>query len=223
MSIESWQYQDYCPPSQHNLNNNGRPIQIDINASDTYVQPSKSYLLIKGQLVRTNDAVYDANDQIALVNNAMMFLFNECCYSIGGMTMERIVHPGQITSMLGYLTYNEDYVSTSGLKWCWAKDTTDNANSNEFNASQAAPGVGYVPTKNVNYNDGFAIRRKLLMSVDPRGTFSFVIPFEHIFGFAEYDKVIYGVKHTLSLLRNGSDIQAIHRANGVPDGKIKLT
>ena len=61
------------------------------------------------------------------------------------------------------------------------------------------------------------------MSANPRGSFSFVMPFEHIFGFAEYDKVIYGVKHTLTLTRNISDNLCIHRANGVADGKIKLT
>ena len=43
-----------------------------------------------------------------------------------------------------------------------------------------------------------------------------------IFGFAEYKKVIYGQKHTLTLTR-GAGTQAIYRANGVPDGKIDIT
>src|SRR6185436_11478902 len=187
------------------------------------VIPSKSSVVVKGQLVRNdNDNVYAANAQVTLVNNAITFLFSECRYSIGGTIMERIANPGQITSMLGYLYYNDDYSSTSGLKWCWSKDKTDNADTNEFMASQAAPVAGYIPVRNPNYNKGFADRQALLMSATPRGSFSFVIPLEHLFGFAEYDKIIYGVKHTLTLTRNGSDNYAIHRAGGVPDGKIKL-
>jgi len=223
-SVESWQFQDYCPQSQDNLNQLGTPIEIVINASDTYIQPSKSYLVIKGQLVRgDNNNAYDANTQITLINNAIMFLFSEIRYSIGGMIMERIANPGQATSMIGCLRYNDGYSTSAGLKWCWSKDTTDNANSHEFIASQAAPDVGYTPGKNINYNHGFATRQALLMSANPRGTFSFLIPFDHLFGFAEYDKVIFGVKHVLSLTRKTSDNEAIHRAAGVTDGKVRLT
>ena len=61
------------------------------------------------------------------------------------------------------------------------------------------------------------------MSAEPRGSFSFIIPFDHIFGFGDYNKVIYNVKHSLSLTRNAVDNEAIHHANGVADGKINLT
>ena len=46
---------------------------------------------------------------------------------------------------------------------------------------------------------------------------------KHIFGFCEdYDKVVYGLKHTLTLTRN-NDHDAIFKANGVADGKITLS
>ena len=37
-SIESDQYQDYCPQNQNNLNQLGTPIKIDINANDTNIR-----------------------------------------------------------------------------------------------------------------------------------------------------------------------------------------
>ena len=61
------------------------------------------------------------------------------------------------------------------------------------------------------------------MSANPRGSFEFVIPLDHMFGFAGYDKLIYNVKHSLTLTRSGSDNLAIYRANGVQNGKIKIT
>jgi hypothetical protein len=219
-SIEYCQYHEYTPQSQENLDSGGSTIHITINATDSYINPSKSYIVIKGKLVRNdNNNPYAANTEIALINNAMMYLFSEIKYEIGGKLMERITDPGQTTSMIGYLTQPDDYSTSSGLKSCWSKDTTNNASSSEFDALAAA---GDIPAKNAQYNQGFAARKGLLMSTNPRGNFSFVIPFDHIFGFGEYTKVMYGQKHSLSLTRMTSDNLAIHRANGVQDGKIVL-
>jgi hypothetical protein len=76
-SIESYQYATYQPDSQGNLNNRAAPIKIDILATPTYLHPSGSYLYIKGQLVTADNQLPHAADaEIALVNNAMMFLFS---------------------------------------------------------------------------------------------------------------------------------------------------
>ena len=224
ISIESFQYQEYTPQSQDNLDTYGRVIQIDINASDTYLQTSDSYLVIKGQLVRAdNNNPYPVDAEIALVNNAMMYLFSNIKYTVGGKIMEQISDPGQITSMLAYLSQPDDYNSSAGLMSCWSKDTTVHANSKKFTAAGQAPVAGYIPTENAEYNQGFAARRSLLMSSDPRGSFTFVIPFSHMFGFSDYNKVIWNVKHSLTLTRAGSDNLAIHRANTAQNGKIKIS
>ena len=159
-----------------------------------------------------------------------MYLFSSIQYSIGdNVVMETLNNPGQTTSILGYLTYPDDFNTSSGLNQCWAKDTTDNANSNEFLESAAVaadaaivPGH-FTPRKNPNYNQGFAIRRSYLLNADDntRGNFSFCIPFTHIFGFSEYQKIIYNVKHSLRFTR-AADTLALHRANGVVDGKVEL-
>ncbi len=223
-SIESKQFSKYRPPNHVDINNRGSTILIEINANDVYLNISESFLVIEGQLVRNdNGNAYALNDEIALTNNAMMFLFSDIRYSMGGKEIERISNPGQISSMLTYVSQPDDYSTSSGLKSCWSKDTTNFSSSRKFNASVAAPAVGYIPEENPNYNQGFAARRGLLMSSNPMGSFSFVIPFSHIFGFSNYNKVIYNMKHELALTRNTSDNQAICRANGVADGKINLT
>ena len=222
-SIQSMQYYQFTPATQQNNNTVGHAIKIDINAQDIYILPSKSYLSIKGQIKRAdNNNAFVAGNDISLINNAMMYLFTEIKYDIGSTTIEKISTPGQVTSILGYLSQPDDFNTSSGLKYCWSKDTVNHASSDEFAANVGAPAAGYTPARNDNYNQGFAARKGLLTSSNPLGHFSFIVPFTHIFGFGEYQKVIYGQKHTLTLTR-GSDTQALYRANAVNDGKVDIT
>ena len=49
---------------------------------------------------------------------------------------------------------------------------------------------------------------------------SFRIPFKHIFGFCEdYDKIVYGLKHSLTLVRKADD-DAIFRRGAASAGKV---
>ena len=111
--------------------------------------------------------------------------------------------------MLGLLKYPDDFSKSKGLNQLWYKDTTRNAET---------------------VNTGWEIRRfQIIVNSDPRGTFSFKILLKHIFGFCgDYDKVVYGLKHNLTLTRN-DDNDAIFRAandaagNAVTPGKIILS
>lgn len=223
-SITEWKVVTFTPQTQSN-NNSPNAINIDINATDSFILPSKSYLLIEGQLRRnTNNIadVYDNDHEVALINNAMMYLFTEIKYSMGGKVLETIINPGQTTSIFGYLRFPDDYNSNAGMHQCWAKDTSTHPNSSEFTASVAAPAAGYIPAKNANYNQGFAVRKGYLMASTTRGNFEFKIPLDHIFGFAEYNKVFWGIKHSLTLTRSGNNTQAIYRANAAPAGKVDI-
>ena len=151
-----------------------------------------------------------------------MFLFTGIKYELGSTTLESINYPGQISSMLGYLSYPDDFSTSAGLKCCWSKDTTNNANSLKYTRSAEAPAIGYTPGENPNYNQGFAARKGFLFSSNPRGCFEFHIPLSHIFGFAEYKKLIWGLKHTLTLTRS-SDTHAIYRNAAAADGKVDIT
>ncbi|XP_065645276.1 uncharacterized protein LOC136075767 [Hydra vulgaris] len=73
-------------------------------------------------------------------------------------------------------------------------------------------------------NTGFATRQAyLIQKPTTKGTFSFCVPLRHIFGFCDdYDKVIYGLKHTITLTRQ-SDDNAVFRLAAVAEGKVNLT
>ena len=150
-----------------------------------------------------------------------MYLFSNITYEVGGKTMESINCPGQTTSLLGYLSYPDDFNSSEGLMSCWCKDTSTHACSTKY--GQVGDGANRRTIDNPEFNQGFSKRKKYLMNSNPRGSFSFIIPFSHMFGFSDYNKVLYNVKQTLKLTRCSDDRLAIHRAAGVPDGIVQLS
>ena len=86
---------------------------------------------------------------------------------------------------------------------CWFKDTKDEAH--------------------LTNNAGFGVRHGYVIKTSaPKGSFNFRVPLSHIFGFCEdYDKIVYGMKHTLSLVR-GEDDNAIYRKSAAGAGKVVL-
>ena len=225
-SIQSFKYLDYIPQNLADINYDNAQINIDIQASDNFLVPSESQILIEGQLLRDDDQPFGVADEITLVNNAMMYMFRYIELEVGTEKVESIDNPGQTTSILGYLSYPDDFNSSSGMSLCWSKDTTDNANSQKYNTSGAIAAGGAVPAftpqEIATYNEGFHKRKLFLNSSNPRGLFSFCIPFSHIFGFSEYGKYIYNTKMSLKFSRESDNIP-IHRANAINrTGKIRL-
>ena len=200
-SIDKYEYFEYLPITGTNPNNIG-DIRINIESQDIFTHPSESFLLIEGRLTKAADGSDYANaDNISITNNAMMYLFRDIRYELSGHEIEKINYVGYATTMLGLLKYTEDFGRSKGLNQSWHLDTTPTAN---------------------NQNRGFWDRHKhIFNNLDAnKGSFSFRIPLKHIFGFCEdYDKVVYGFKHTLSLTRT-HDHDAIFRANGVDPGKL---
>jgi hypothetical protein len=202
-SIESFEYVAYSVPDTQQLNRTN-DLSIKIPGGDEYLCPSKSYLHFEGRLTPADDTVYAAGDRVTLVNNAMAFLFSQIRYFISDNEVEAISSPGQATTMKGLLSYNNDFAKAEGLGLCWTKDTS--------------------PDTVLANNLGFAARQSLIVAKpDPRGSFAFCVPLDHLFGFCQdYRKVIYGVNHRIALTRQ-SDTDAIYREDTVKAGKITLT
>jgi len=137
-----------------------------------------------------DDAAYANADIITLTNNAMMHLFNNIKYQLSGQEIESLFHPGQATTMLGLLKFPDDFQKSTGLNQLWYKD-------NGPDASIAGD----------NQNNGFKIRHGyIIQKPNPKGTFPFRVPLKHIFGFCDdYEKVVYGFKHQLTLVRKGDN------------------
>ena len=200
-SIDKYEEIAYEHIAGSNLNAPGQDIRLTIETQDIFTHPSESYLIIEGQLVRSDNGnayVDTANVLITLTNNGIMHLFKRIRYDLSGQEIENIMNVGQATTMLGLLKYPDDFSKSKGLNQLWYKDTTLNASNN---------------------NTGFIVRRNyIITNSDPAGTFSFKIPLKHIFGFCEdYDKIVYGLKHNLTLTRN-NDNDAIFKTSNVDGG-----
>ena len=202
-SIDKYEYFEYLPITGTRLDNIG-DIRINIESQDIFTHPSESFLLIEGRLTKVDGTDYANADNISITNNAMMYLFRDIRYELSGYEIEKVNYVGYATTMLGLLKYTEDFGRSKGLNQSWYLDST------------------LLPN---NQNKGFWARHQHLFNHLERnkGSFSFRIPLKHIFGFCEdYDKVVYGFKHTLSLTRT-HDHDAIYRAAGVDAGKITLS
>ena len=116
-----------------------------------------------------------------------MHLFSRIEYHLSNQLMESINYPNQATTMLDLLKYPDDFSKVQGLNQLWYKDAATTAVKAD--------------------NNGFAARHAyLIQSPTVKGTFSIRISMKHIFGFCEdYDKIVYGLKHNLTLVRKTDD------------------
>ena len=209
-SIDRYEDVEYEPVAGINLNASGQDIRLYIETQDIFTHPSESFLILEGRLIEADNNSYGNNDLISLTNNGIMHLFKCIQYDLSGKEIESLVHPGQATTMLGLLKYPDDFSKSKGLNQLWYKDTSTTAEE---------------------ANTGWNIRRSyIIINSNPKGSFSFKIPLKHIFGFCEdYDKVVYGLKHNLTLTRN-DDNDAIFKNDGndaagnpYADGKFILS
>ena len=209
-SIYDYEYKEYNPIAGKAGDLNRGSIVIVIEAQDAYTHPAESFLIVEGELIKSNiDAVThytDDNDFVTLINNGIMYLFSDVRYHLASHEIEVLQNPGHATTMLGMLKYPDDFTKSQGLNQLWAPDTEPYQKSQPF----------LVADKNKKYldgNDGFKKRHKyIIRSPNNKGSFSFKIPLKHFLGFCEdYKKVIYGMQQRLTLTRTG-DNDAIYRA-----------
>ena len=202
-SIDKYEEFAYESITGANINSPGQDIRINIETQDIFTHPSESYLIIKGRLLKADGTPYAHANRVTLANNGIMYLFKRIRYELSGQDIENITNLGQATTMLGLLKYPDDFSKSKGLNQLWYKDTKNTV---------------VLDPDNANFNAGFKVRHDYIFGkvngdVNPIGSFSFRIPLKHIFGFCEdYDKVVYGLKHTLTLTRDNNNT-AIHKFN----------
>ena len=215
-SIYDYEYKEYNPIAGTAAELNRGSIVIVIEAQDIYTQPAESFLLIEGQLIKDDGNPYLLNDEVALINNGIMYLFSDVRYHLASHEIEVLQNPGHVTTMLGMLKFPDDFSKSQGLNQCWIKDT----------------GEGNAVIDGGNPNEGFKLRRNYIINMpegdDNKGKFNFKIPLKHFFGFCEdYRKILYGMQQRLTLTRTGDD-NAILKGNAAAggaaaNGKVKLT
>ena len=212
-SIQSYKKFAYLPISGTNLNN-ANPIVIRVENSDNYFRPSDSEIEFEGEVVKKDGTKYKKADALlALINNGIMYLFDNIKYELSSKEIESVYQPGQATTMFGLLTKNNCYNNGGGLNSCWSPDDDDGSAKDD--------------------NGGWNARRNLLFknnvvaasAEDPNsGSFRFSIRLEDIFGFAtDYNRVMYGFVHTLTLIRNVNHNDALFGTAAATEGKVTFS
>lgn len=204
-SVVEYNFHDYTPIVGTNLNNVNSEIRIVVENQDLFTHPHESYLYVKGALVKSSDdSAYAATDKIALVNNAVAYLFSNVRFQIGDKTVDEINYPGFASTMKGIVSYGPEHQAILANRG-WILDSAG--------ASSADDTTNLV----------FKHKRDVLFGAhSPKGSFAFSVPLSHLLGFFEdYTKIIYGVKMTLTLMRT-ADSNAIFRHTGTAAGKIVL-
>ena len=218
-SIYEYEYKEYNPLAGNIGDLNRGSIVIVIESQDIYTHPAESFLIVEGELIKDDGTRYVNDDEVALINNGIMYLFSDVRYHLASHEIEVLQNPGHATTMLGMLKFPDDFSKSQGLNQCWIKDT----------------GAGDGNT-GANGNEGFKLRRNYIINMPEdengnsnKGKFNFKIPLKYFFGFSEdYRKTIYGMQQRLTLTRNG-DNDAILRRNAavgggaVANGKVNLT
>ena len=210
-SIYEYEYKEYNPITGTDLNRGS--IVITIESQDIYTHPAESFLIVEGELIKDDGNRYLENDEVALINNGLMYLFSDVRFHLASHEIEVLQNPGHATTMLGMLKFPDDFSKSQGLNQCWIKDTGD---------GDANPADGG--------NEGFKLRRNYIINMpegNNKGKFSFKIPLKHFLGFCEdYTKVLYGMQQRLTLTRT-RDNNAILKRNAAAggnaaEGKVKI-
>lgn len=193
--------------------NNASPIVIRVENSDTYFRPCDSEIEFEGQVVKKSDgSVFKkAELTLSLINNGLMYLFDNIKYELSSIEVDSVYLPGQATTMFGLLTKNQNYGDGGGLNSCWLPD----GNKGEADDD----------------NSGWETRRKYLFlnnrlagEDDDSGKFRFSVRLEDIFGFAaDYNRVMYGFTHTLTLIRNLNNEDALFGKTDATAGKVNFS
>ena len=200
-SIKSYEYNDYQTITGSQLNTAGQ-ITITIENQDQFVHLHNSYLII-GDVLKAGNSRYADADMVALTNNGLMHLFSSFKLTLAGQEVEHVNSPGYASSLMGLASYSGDFNKGCGLSQCWYPD----------NGLPAAAET-----------TEFAVRQQFLVQKpNPKGSFQFVIPLRHIFGFMDdYTKVTYGMRDTLQMIRK-DDNDALFRTNAAGAGKVVLS
>ena len=131
-----------------------------------------------------------------------MHLYSNVKYELAGQEIDSVNNPGIGGVLMGIAKYPYDYAYGTGLIQCWSPETSDG----------------------VLGERAFARRKEHnIEKSDSHGSFSFAIELENLFGFCEdYDKVVYGMRHKLTLVRKSND-DAIFKIAATAEGKVELT
>ena len=84
-------------------------------------------MIFEGRLTKADGTPYANADEVALTNNALMFLCSRIEYHLSNQLIYSLNYLGQATTMLGLLKYQDNFSKAQGLNHLWYRDTATTA------------------------------------------------------------------------------------------------
>lgn len=113
------EYKNYYPTSTQNFNAPNKKIEFNIDYGDNFSMPKYQYYIALSFSKKTDGSAYGADDNIALVNNFVPFLFSRIEVRKHNHLIDEVEHPG-VTSMVRSIVSNkqadEFALKTSGFE-----------------------------------------------------------------------------------------------------------
>ena len=127
----------------------------------------------------------EADEEITLEHNFFPKLFSQMRLNLGGIDIEIINTPGDISSLLNFVLFNQNIKDTYGELMGWIPDNK----------------------KGDTDNSGFKIRKELY---NEKKVFTGYFPLKQLFGFLQcYNRIIYLLSIDLSVTRNANNDKEI--------------
>ena len=163
---------------------------------DAWLLPHKSYLLVKGKLLKENGDNFAEADNVALVNNGFS-IFRRANYFINDQLVESVDFVPIATTIIALVDFSDDYTRSVATQMFWNRDTGNgSANSQKYDITAALnadkTSVDVTLKDNPNYNAGFTVRKALCSAGK---TVTLLLPLGHLFGFCkDIRKSFRGIK-----------------------------
>jgi len=97
-SVDSYVHHEYNPIVGTNLNNVNSEIRIVIENQDIFTHPAKSFLVVKGRLIKSDGSDYEDANLVTLINNGPMYLFNNIKYHLNDNQIDEHNYPATVPS-----------------------------------------------------------------------------------------------------------------------------
>jgi hypothetical protein len=176
------------------LNSANQQIEFEANDSAGFLRIAESYLLCNFTFkIKTT-----ANPDPSITAPATDFfwkLFSTARLDIGPQTIETINNVSKVSSMIGKCLHSKAFKDTGGIAYGWAPD---NGTTQAAAVAADVTNHGFV-TRRMFYNLGGDAPANGLP-----GTNQTIAKLKPLFGFCDWDKVMYGMTLKLSLTRSAA-------------------
>jgi len=220
-STEKYEYME-CKETNVNVSDLTR-YEFVSKDLDAFHLPAKSFILVKGKVLRDDNTPFAGDTNIALVNNGFA-IFQKAYYLINDQLCEEVDYCHQATTVISLINWSDDYTRSAGTSALWYKDTGNGkTDRNRYitTSTEAADVITSVTMDNANYNMGHTMRAEVCKEGN---LVTIMLPLSHVFGFFnDINKVFRGVRHTVKLVRN-DDKNIIYCAAGIAGNpKFKIS